>query len=98
MGFLVGLCAALPALAAAEAGTGAGLRTAGAGAGEPRPVIEVRETSRDAGLIEEGTVVPFQFEVANRGQADLVLLQVQTSCGCTIAKWDPVIKPGARAT
>jgi hypothetical protein len=89
VGLMVGLCAVLlaPAGAVAETGTGG-----------PRPMIELRETSKDGGVVEEGTVVPFQFEVANRGQADLEVTQVKPSCGCTITKWDRVIKPGAQGT
>lgn len=78
---------ALTAVAVAEAGTSG-----------PRPKIEVRETRQDGGVVEEGTVVRFQFEVANRGQADLELTQVKPSCGCAITKWDRVIKPGAHGT
>jgi hypothetical protein len=68
---------------------------AGAGTDGPRPRIEVRETRKDGGVVEEGTVIHYQFEVANRGQADLTLTQVKSSCGCAITKWDRVIKPGA---
>src|SRR5437867_4766617 len=90
IGFMVGLSAALlaPAVVAGAA----------AGTGGPRPVIEVPETSKDGGVVEEGTVVPFQFVVANRGQADLELTQVKPSCGCTVVKWDRLIKPGAHGT
>jgi hypothetical protein len=90
LGSIGGLCAVLlapGAVAVAEAGTGA-----------PRPMIEVRETRKDGGVVEEGTVVRFQFEVANRGQADLEVTRVKPSCGCTITKWDRVIKPGAQGT
>jgi hypothetical protein len=89
IGALIGLSALLlaPALAMAESGTIGS-----------RPVIEVRETHKDGGTVEEGTVVPFQFEVANRGQADLEVTQVKPGCGCTVAKWDRVIKPGEHRT
>ena len=90
IGFIAGLCAVLmvpAAVAVAEAGTSG-----------PRPMIEVSETLKDGGVVEEGTVVPFQFVVANGGQADLELTQVKPSCGCTVAKWDRVIKPGAQGT
>jgi Protein of unknown function (DUF1573) len=90
VGFIVGLCTVLLApatVAVAQVGTGG-----------PRPMIEVRETCKDGGVVEEGTVVQFQFEVANRGQAELDVSRVKPSCGCTIAKWDRVIKPGARGT
>src|SRR5947207_1551891 len=71
VGTIVGLGAMLLATV-----TGAETGTSG-----PRPMIEVRETSKDGGVVEEGTVVPFQFEVANRGQADLELTQVKPTCG-----------------
>lgn len=90
VGFIAGLCAVL--LAPATVGVAA-VATDG-----PRPVIEVPETRQDGGVVEEGTVVPFRFEVENRGRADLEVTQVKPSCGCTIAKWDRVIKPGARGT
>jgi hypothetical protein len=87
---MAGLCAVLLAPASAA--------VAEEGIGAPRPVIEVRETAKDGGVVEEGTVVQFQFEVANRGQADLEVTRVKPSCGCTITKWDRVIKPGAQGT
>jgi hypothetical protein len=86
VGIVVGLCAVLPAAVAETATSG------------PRPMIEVRETTKDGGVVEEGSVVPFRFEVANRGQADLEVTQVKPSCGCTVVKWDRVIKPGAHGT
>jgi Protein of unknown function (DUF1573) len=90
VGFVVGVCAVLLAPATAAA--------TGVGTDGPRPVIEVRERRQDGGVVEEGTVVPFRFEVENRGQADLEVTQVKTSCGCTVAKWDRVIPPGAHGT
>src|SRR5216684_1840211 len=59
-----------------------------------RPIIEVRDTGKDAGAVEEGTVVQYRFAVANRGQADLEISQVKPGCGCTVARWDRQIKPG----
>jgi Protein of unknown function (DUF1573) len=95
MGSVVALSAGLLApvgVAGAEVGAGAERRQGG-----PQPAIEVRETHQDGGVVEEGTVVSFQFEVANHGQADLELTQVKPSCGCTVTKWERVIKPGARS-
>lgn len=63
--------------------------------GGPGPMIEVREMHKDGGVVLEGTVIGFQFEVANRGQGDLELKQVKPSCGCTVTQWDRVIRPGA---
>jgi hypothetical protein len=63
-----------------------------------QPKIEVRQTTEDGGSVEEGTVVRYRFTVANRGTADLELKQVKPSCGCSVARWDKVIKPDAEGT
>jgi hypothetical protein len=65
-----------------------------AAAAAPGPVIELRETTQDGGAVEQGAVIQFRFRIVNRGQADLELRRVETSCGCTVAKWDRVIQPG----
>jgi len=65
---------------------------------ELRPVIEVRETSKDGGVVEEGTVVKLQFTVANTGKSDLQIVRVKPDCGCSIAHWDKQIKPGETGT
>ncbi len=59
-------------------------------------VIEVRETTQNAGAVEQGTLLKYRFKVANRGRADLELTQVKPSCGCTVPKWDRVIAPGKK--
>jgi hypothetical protein len=58
------------------------------------PVIEVQETTRDGGTVEEGTALKLQFIVANKGSADLELTRVKPDCGCSVARWDKVIAPG----
>jgi hypothetical protein len=63
----------------------------------PQPLMEVKETAQDGGVVEEGTVVHFRFTVANRGEGDLLIQRVKPSCGCTVAKWEPMIKAGAEA-
>jgi hypothetical protein len=60
------------------------------------PAIQVRETSRNDGVVEEGTVVRYRFSVANEGKADLIIRKVKPSCGCSVARWDKLIKPGAQ--
>ena len=69
-------------------------RTAGAG---PQPKLEIAVTAKDGGTVEEGSFCDFKFTVANRGQADLLINQVKPSCGCTVPKWDRVVKPGTEA-
>jgi len=60
-----------------------------------RSLIEITETNKDAGAVEQGTPVRYRFELRNRGQADLEIRHVKPSCGCSVAKWDRVVKPGA---
>ncbi len=85
----VGVCVAFPARAAVESTTAVS---------SERPVIDVREANQEGGVVEEGTVVKVQFAVANRGHADLELRRVKPDCGCSIAHWDKVVKPGATST
>src|SRR5205809_755405 len=65
--------------------------------GSPRPLMELAETHKDGGVVEQGTLVQYQFTLRNRGQADLEIPQVKTSCGCSVAKWDRVVKAGQTA-
>src|SRR5262245_30264099 len=60
----------------------------------PRPRMEITATQQDGGVVEQGTLVQFQFPLRNRGQADLEIREVRTSCGCSVARWDRVVKPG----
>ena len=63
----------------------------------PRPILEVRETARDGGIVEEGTDVKCQFVMKNRGTDDLEISRIKADCGCTIVHWDRVVKPGAES-
>lgn len=58
-------------------------------------VIQFAEKSHDFGTIDEGIKVSCDFEFTNTGDSDLVLLNVQASCGCTVPTWPrKPIKPG----
>ena len=59
----------------------------------PRPHPRVRSRASrstapiyDFGTMLEGAPVKHEFTIKNVGQADLVIGQVQTSCGCTVAQ------------
>jgi hypothetical protein len=52
----------------------------------PQPHIQAVAPTYDFGTVLEGTPVKHEFMVKNVGQADLVIGQVQTSCGCTVAQ------------
>ncbi len=57
--------------------------------------IELKETSFDFGKIPQGKPVYHDFTITNIGKEPLVIVNVQTSCGCTTPKWskEPVM-PG----
>lgn len=59
------------------------------------PEFKFEVTRHHFGEIKEGDVVSFSFPFKNVGEADLVIMDVATSCGCTSPFWpkDP-IKPG----
>jgi len=46
------------------------------------------EEEYNVGKIIQGEKVSHIFTVENRGKSDLLILSVNASCGCTIAKWD----------
>jgi uncharacterized protein DUF1573 len=59
------------------------------------PKIEILPETKDAGTVAKGHVVDATFVVKNSGGADLVISDARPSCGCTVASFDRVIKPGA---
>jgi hypothetical protein len=66
--------------------------------GTPRPAIFVEPPSYDFGTIPQ-EVVTHAFTVRNKGDKDLVIGKITTSCGCTTAKIDKErIRPGETAT
>jgi len=59
------------------------------------PKIEILPETKDAGTVAKGNVVEATFVVKNTGGADLLISDARPSCGCTVASFDRVIKPGA---
>jgi hypothetical protein len=51
--------------------------------------------TKDAGTVAKGQLVQATFVVKNGGGSDLVISDARPSCGCTVASFDKVIKPGA---
>jgi Protein of unknown function (DUF1573) len=58
------------------------------------PRIEVVPETRDAGTVAKGQVIETTFVVKNTGSSDLVISDARPGCGCTVASFDKVIKPG----
>ena len=58
------------------------------------PEITFVKTVYDFGQIRLGDKIKTSYFFKNTGTKDLLLLQVQTSCGCTATEWSSeVIKP-----
>lgn len=62
------------------------------------PVVKFDKTEHDFGKITEGDKVETVFKITNDGEADLIIVNAQGSCGCTVPEYpkEPV-KPGASA-
>ncbi len=59
------------------------------------PIISFDKTEHDFGKIVEGETVSCDFNFTNTGKADLVILEVSTSCGCTVPSYPKnAIRPG----
>lgn len=59
------------------------------------PKIEVVPETKDAGIVAKGQVIETTFVVKNNGGSDLLISDARPGCGCTVANYDRVIKPGA---
>ncbi len=58
------------------------------------PKLVCLEPLKDFGLVVKGEELFHSFEIKNEGKADLTIIDVRPSCGCTVAEADKVIKPG----
>lgn len=57
--------------------------------------FKFEETEVDFGSINEGEIVEHTFKFKNVGNEDLIITNVQTSCGCTASNWPRnAISPG----
>lgn len=58
------------------------------------PRLMLLEPLKDFGSVPKGQKIDWSFEIKNTGTADLEILAVKPVCGCTVADFDRVIKPG----
>jgi len=63
-------------------------------AAEKAPRLTIVEPVKDFGTIPKGDKLDWTFLVKNTGNSDLQILSARPSCGCTVADFDKVIKPG----
>lgn len=58
------------------------------------PRLTIVEPVRDFGTVAKGEKLNWQFLVKNTGDADLEIIAARPGCGCTVAEFDKIIKPG----
>jgi hypothetical protein len=56
-----------------------------------QPKVEIKDAKKNFGFVKKGDVVKENYEVTNKGNAPLLLKDVQIGCSCTTATFD--IKP-----
>ena len=63
-------------------------------------MLSLKETEFDFGKIPQGKPVTHIFEVTNKSNLPLKIMQVNASCGCTTPTWekDKTIAPGEKTT
>ncbi len=62
------------------------------------PHIAFQQTRQDAGAVPQGQSIRSVFPFENKGTAVLKILDVKTSCGCTIPRFETSIEPGRAGT
>jgi len=61
---------------------------------EKAPRLTIVEPVKDYGTIPKGEKLDWSFAIKNTGDADLQIISAKPGCGCTVADFDKVIKPG----
>lgn len=58
------------------------------------PKLTLVEPLKDFGTVAKGSKLEWNFEIRNTGTSDLEIISAKPTCGCTVADFDKVIKPG----
>lgn len=61
---------------------------------EKAPRLTIVEPVKEFGEVAKGDKIDWSFLVKNTGSADLQIIAAKPSCGCTVADFDKVVKPG----
>lgn len=61
---------------------------------KPAPRLTLVEPLKDFGTVPKGEKINYSFVVKNTGAGDLEIIAAKPSCGCTVADFDKIIKPG----
>lgn len=62
---------------------------------EKAPRLTIVEPVKDYGTVPKGEKLEWSFLVKNTGNTDLQIIAAKPGCGCTVADFDKVIKPGS---
>ncbi len=68
--------------------------TAASKEAEKAPRLTIVEPVKQFGTVAKGEKLDHSFLVKNTGNADLLIIAARPACGCTVADFDKVIKPG----
>ena len=68
--------------------------TAVASKQEKAPRLTIVEPVKEFGTVPKGEKLDWAFVVKNTGNSDLQIIAARPGCGCTVADFDKVIKPG----
>jgi hypothetical protein len=58
------------------------------------PRLTLVEPLKDFGTVPKGQKIDWDFAVKNTGTSDLEIISAKPTCGCTVANFDKIIKPG----
>jgi hypothetical protein len=58
------------------------------------PRLTLVEPVKDFGTVPKGQKLDWSFQVKNTGDSDLEIIAARPTCGCTVADFDKIIKPG----
>lgn len=95
MSVLVALAASAADTKAAKKPTTAKKTTAAAAAKEEKaPQLTIVEPVKEFGTVPKGEKLDWSFLVKNTGTSDLQIIAARPGCGCTVADFDKVVKPG----
>jgi len=64
-------------------------------AAAPAGRLTIVEPVKEYGEVPKGEKLDWSFVIKNTGDSDLQILAAKPGCGCTVADFDKVIKPGA---
>lgn len=94
MFIMTAACVMTASIASAQMPANGTMPTADATNEESAPRVTVMEPVKDYGTIPKGDKLDWAFAIKNTGKSDLQIISATPGCGCTVADFDKVIKPG----